>query len=86
MGRRHIRVDIADFSLETRADGVMDDLNGDGVLDRRDAAALFNLVEALAAAEDQDWQPGGLGEYAPNAHHGAFVHVDERGWRARWGR
>lgn len=83
---RHIYGGAADIFIDTDGDGVMDDLNGDGVLDRQDAAALFELVEALAAAEDQDWQPGGLGEYAPNAHHGAFVHVDERGWRARWGR
>ena len=83
---RHIYGGAADIFIDTDGNGVMDDLNGDGSLDRRDAAALYDLVEGLAATGDENWQAGGLGEYGPNSHHGAFVHVDERGWRARWGR
>nr|WP_238934906.1 D-Ala-D-Ala carboxypeptidase family metallohydrolase [Maricaulis parjimensis] len=83
---RHIYGGAADIFIDTDGNGVMDDLNGDGVLDRQDAAVLYDLVEGMAASGNEDWQAGGLGEYGPNSHHGAFVHVDERGWRARWGR
>lgn len=83
---RHIYGGAADIFIDTDGDGVMDDLNGDGRHDRADAAALYDLVEEMAAGGQDSWLAGGLGEYGPNAHHGAFVHVDERGFRARWGR
>ena len=83
---RHIYGGAADIFIDTDEDGVMDDLNGDGVLDRRDAALIYDLVEDLSAEFGETWLAGGLGEYGPNAYHGSFVHVDERGWRARWGR
>ena len=83
---RHIYGGAADIYIDSDGDGVMDDLNGDGRQDRRDAAALYDLVESMAASGNAAWQVGGLGEYGPNPYHGAFVHVDERGWRARWGR
>ena len=83
---RHIYGGAADIFIDANGDGVMDDLNGDGVHDRSDAAALFDLVESLADSPVFSGLAGGLGEYAPNASHGPFVHVDERGWRARWGR
>jgi hypothetical protein len=28
---------------------------------------------------------GGMGMYRPTGAHGAFVHVDVRGFEARWG-
>lgn len=83
---RHIYGGAADIFIDTDGDGVMDDLNRDGVLDRQDAALLYDLVESLSEEAGEAWLAGGLGEYGPNAWHGAFVHVDERGWRARWGR
>lgn len=84
---RHIYGGAADIFIDADADGVMDDLNSDGVHDRRDAAALFDLVDSLSR-NSPHFTPliGGLGEYAPTSNHGPFVHVDERGWRARWGR
>lgn len=83
---RHIYGGAADIFIDTDGDDVMDDLNGDGEFDRRDAAALFDLVDSLASAPDFSGLAGGLGEYAPNAWHGPFVHVDERGWNVHWGR
>ena len=84
---RHIYGGAADIFIDANNDGVMDDLNGDGVHDRRDAAALFDLVDSLSHNAPH-FTPliGGLGEYPPTSNHGPFVHVDERGWRARWGR
>ena len=83
---RHIYGGAADIFIDTDGDGVMDDLNGDGSHDRADAAALYDLVEEMSGAGHESWLAGGLGEYGPNTRHGAFVHVDERGFRARWGR
>jgi len=37
-------------------------------------------------ARETWYQPfiGGLGIYGPKPHRGPFVHVDVRGFRARW--
>ncbi|WP_394694806.1 D-Ala-D-Ala carboxypeptidase family metallohydrolase [Hyphobacterium sp.] len=83
---RHIYGGAADIFIDTDGDGRMDDLNGDGRIDRNDAAALYDLVESLSQNDEFGDLLGGLGEYDANAVHGPFVHVDERGWRARWGR
>ena len=82
---RHLYGGAADFYIdESPKDGVMDDLNGDGKINKKDAALLYNIVEALS--RDEVWPSvGGLGEYDANASHGPFVHVDSRGYRARWG-
>jgi hypothetical protein len=82
---RHVYGGAADFYIdESPRDGVMDDLNGDGRIDKRDAGLLFELVDKLS--REQGWpHRGGLGEYGATASHGPFVHVDSRGYRARWG-
>lgn len=82
---RHLYGGAADFYIdESPKDGVIDDLNGDGKINKKDAALLYNIVEALSRVEG--WPgAGGLGEYDGNANHGPFVHVDSRGYRARWG-
>jgi Peptidase M15 len=83
---RHIYGGAADIYIDTDGDGQMDDLNQDGVIDRNDAAALYDLVDSLSHNDEFGDLLGGLGEYDANSAHGPFVHVDERGWRARWGR
>ncbi|MCC5995808.1 MAG: hypothetical protein JJU18_05490 [Oceanicaulis sp.] len=84
---RHVFGGAADIYIDLEGDGRMSDLNGDGVVDRRDAALLFDLIERLyGESPDFARHLGGLGEYGPTRFHGGFVHVDERGWRARWGR
>ncbi len=55
----------------------MDDLDGNGTVDLRDASLLADIVESLAL-------PGGLASYGATAEHGPFVHLDLRGYRARW--
>lgn len=81
---RHQWGDAADVFIDEDGNGVMDDLNGDGRHDRGDAALLVRILEA--ARTDPDWQrfTGGLSAYPPNPYHGAFVHLDTRGFRARW--
>ncbi|MEQ8665096.1 MAG: D-Ala-D-Ala carboxypeptidase family metallohydrolase [Rhodospirillales bacterium] len=84
---RHVYGGAADIYLDSNPrDGVMDDLNGDGRINKKDAAVLFDLVDEASRNGDWDGMHGGLGEYGANAAHGPFVHIDSRGFRARWGR
>ncbi len=83
---RHVYGGAADIYIDEDGDGIMDDLNGDGVHDRRDAGALYELIDGLLEEPRFANFSGGLGEYGSNSAHGPFVHVDERGWNARWGR
>ncbi len=80
---RHLWGDAADIYIDTRGDGKMDDLNGDGRITDADAQVLARIVEGLERADDSV-RPGGLGLYRANAVRGPFVHVDARGTRARW--
>lgn len=66
------------------ADILVDDLNGDGVIDRRDADLFAAVVERRFGARGDPELIGGLGEYSRTAAHGPFVHVDVRGFQARW--
>ena len=43
------------------------------------------LEEKLAKAGGPNWPSGGIGVYGANAAHGPFVHIDARGYQARWG-
>ena len=84
---RHQWGDGADIFIdESPRDGVMDDLNGDGRIDTRDSAFLYDLIESLSAGEGHEPFTGGLGRYGNAPNHGPFVHIDVRGYRARWGR
>jgi hypothetical protein len=74
----------ADIFIDTDGDGVMDDLNGDGVSDIRDAEVLYKLIDDAAAQPEAQGLIGGIGKYPPTAAHGPFVHVDVRDYKARW--
>ena len=83
---RHVWGGAADIFIDQNpADGMMDDLNRDGKIDYRDAAVLYELVDGLYGDEDYEPYVGGLGRYKKTPAHGPFVHVDVRGFRARWG-
>lgn len=79
---RHMYGDAADIFLDADGDGRMDDLNGDGRVDIRDARWLASVAEDVEAAHPE--VTGGIGIYRANTQHGPFVHVDTRGLRARW--
>jgi hypothetical protein len=74
----------ADIFIDENGDGVMDDLNGDGRIDIRDAEVLYHLIDDAAARPEARGLIGGLGKYAATAAHGPFVHVDVRERQARW--
>ena len=61
----------------------MDDLNGDGRINKADSEFLARIVEQALNAAGPGFL-GGVGKYASNAVHGPYVHVDLRGYRARW--
>ena len=63
----------------------MDDLNGDGKLNYADAQLLYQIADDLFTEHDHAQLQGGLGVYRSNAVHGPFIHIDDRGKRARWG-
>ena len=81
---RHLFGDAADIYIDHDQDGVMDDLDGDGRITRDDAVALASLASEIAEADPSNWPNGGIGIYNANAVHGPFVHIDARGYRARW--
>ena len=83
---RHVYGDAADIYFDSRPrDGIMDDLNGDGRTTKADARWLFELIETMQETGNLEGFIGGLGLYGSNSVHGPFVHVDVRGYRARWG-
>lgn len=81
---RHQYGDAADVYLDADGDGRMDDLNGDGRVDRRDADVIYDIVAGMDADPALEPLVGGLGRYGSTAARGPFVHLDTRGYPARW--
>ena len=79
---RHQYGDAADVYVDNDRNGHPDDINRDGRVDRGDNAVLIAAVERVERAHPD--LVGGAGSYRANAAHGPFVHVDVRGYRARW--
>jgi hypothetical protein len=79
---RHMYGDALDFFLDNDEDGRMDDLNGDGQIGAADAQVLADAADAVEKAHPA--LVGGIGVYAPTGAHSGFVHLDTRGYRARW--
>ena len=74
--------DAMDIYIDNNGDGRMDDLNRDGAVNFEDARML-----AAAADRVERKYPsliGGIGTYRATGAHAGFVHVDTRGYRARW--
>ena len=81
---RHIYGDAADIYVDDDRNGQMDDLNGDGKIDIRDADVLYRIVEDMDGDSVTAHLIGGLGKYPATPNHGPFIHVDTREYRARW--
>lgn len=79
---RHTYGDASDVWVDNDGDGYMDDLNGDGRRDTRDAEVMRQAVDRVEAKYPE--LVGGCGVYRDNGAHGPFVHIDARGYRARW--
>jgi hypothetical protein len=74
--------DAADVYIDNDRNGVMDDLNGDGRIDPGDARVMLDAVERVERAHPE--LIGGAGVYSACCGHGPFIHIDTRGYRARW--
>ncbi len=82
---RHMWGDAADIYINDDPGVIgMEDLNGDGKSDAKDAQLLYEVVEELNDEPAFKKFLGGLGWYKPTKSHGPFVHVDARGTAARW--
>jgi len=83
---RHVYGGAADIFIdENPVDDMMDDLNRDGKIDYKDAGLIYDIIDDMYG---KPWYVpflGGLGRYKRTPNHGPFVHVDARGFRARWG-
>lgn len=80
---RHMYGDALDFYVDNDDDGVMDDLNGDGRVDVQDARIIAEAADRVEQKYPE--YVGGIGVYRPNpGAHSGFVHIDARGYRARW--
>ncbi len=79
---RHMYGDASDVFVDNDRNGVMDDLNGDGRVDVRDAEVILQAAERVEKAHPE--LVGGVGVYSACCGHGPFTHIDVRGYRARW--
>jgi hypothetical protein len=79
---QHMYGDAADIYVDADGDGRMDDLDGDGRVTIHDAEVLIAAAEKVEAEHPE--LVGGLAAYRATGAHGPFVHVDTRGWPARW--
>jgi hypothetical protein len=80
---RHQYGDAADVFVDNDGNGRMDDLNRDGRVDARDTQLVIDAAERVERAHPD--LLGGAGRYRATRAHGPFVHIDVRGYRARWG-
>ena len=78
----HMFGDAMDFYVDNDGNGSMDDLNGDGRVDVEDARVLAAAADAVEKEHPE--LIGGVGIYRPTGAHNGFVHVDTRGYGARW--
>lgn len=79
---RHMYGDAVDFFVDNDHDFRMDDLNGDGRVTVADARVMAQAAERVERKHPD--LIGGIGVYAPTGAHAGFIHVDARGYRARW--
>lgn len=82
---RHLYGDAMDIFIDTNRDGKMDDVNRDGRVDTGDARFLLRLASRIDESAEWGWLKGGAGVYHANSAHGPYLHIDARGYVARWG-
>ncbi|HYG76036.1 MAG TPA: D-Ala-D-Ala carboxypeptidase family metallohydrolase [Planctomycetota bacterium] len=82
---RHCYGDAVDICIDEDNDKHMDDLNGDGKLDRKDGIIIGNACRELEL--EGAVVPGGIGVYEWDSEDSvrSHVHIDCRGYISRWG-
>lgn len=79
---RHMYGDAADIYIDDDGKGRMSDLNHDGRIDINDSRVILDAVDRVEEAHPS--LKGGAGVYAGTSSHGPFIHIDTRGYPARW--
>lgn len=79
---RHMYGDASDIFLDSNGDGRMDDLNRDGRSNIGDARVILAAVARVERAHPS--LIGGAGVYPGESGNGPFIHIDTRGYPARW--
>ncbi len=80
---RHMYGDASDIVVDNDRDGRMDDLNHDGRVNVADARIIAEAAQRVEQKHPE--LIGGIGIYKPTGGHSGMVHIDARGYRARWG-
>ncbi len=82
---RHCYGDAVDIYIDENGDHHMDDLNGDGKVDRKDGEVIANACRELEL--EGAVVPGGIGVYEWGGDDSvrSHVHIDCRGYVSRWG-
>ncbi|HYF50655.1 MAG TPA: D-Ala-D-Ala carboxypeptidase family metallohydrolase [Planctomycetota bacterium] len=82
---RHCYGDAVDLVIDEDNDKRMDDLNGDGKVDRKDGIVIGNAARELEL--EGTVVPGGIGVYEWDGEDSvkSHVHIDCRGYISRWG-
>jgi hypothetical protein len=81
---RHVYGDAADIYVDENHNGIIDDLDHDGRHSMADAEVLHKIISRYDNDPDNEHLIGGLGKYNKNSAHTYFIHVDTRGYKARW--
>lgn len=81
---RHIFGDAADIYIDADGNNRLDDLNRDGLINHSDTKFLIGLAERFKKSAHGAQFIGGIGHYPPSKLHGGFIHLDTRGYKARW--
>lgn len=81
---RHVYGDAMDLYVDLDGDGRMDDLDRDGDRDMDDVVLLADIANDFMRRPGNESLVGGVGRYRQTSRHGGFVHVDTRGYAARW--
>src|SRR5688572_6856213 len=80
---RHMYGDAMDWYVDNDRNGSMDNLNRDGRINKEDGRVIGKAAERVEKKYPD--LVGGIGLYNPTGAHNGFVHIDTRGYRARWG-
>lgn len=81
---RHIYGGAASLILDRDGDGRMDDINGDGALNRLDGMELFKFADELFSIPGKEYLQGGLYLYDDQRAATTVLMLDARGFRKRW--
>ena len=79
---RHMYGDAMDIAVDNDRNNIMDDLNGDGRINLADARVIGEAVDRVE--RKYPIMIGGMHYYPPTGGHQGMVHIDTRGYRARW--